>query len=256
MGIENTNEWLRDDFFNPSAICDHFKDLFMEQDSKKLYQYLKSYGMYSPGQKSRRDAESLMDHDIWGKGKKIFNKYKKKWNGPDVPIFIFPLKQPGFLERSIENKSGLAFPDKMLLFIHAGIKDKELEALFIHEYHHVCRLNKMAGGEEEPNLLDSMIMEGLAENAVAHYLGKEYLAGWTSVHSEEKLEEYWIRYVEKHIHVKRHEKLHDSILLGQGRYPSMLGYCMGYHLVKKQSKIPFMQSFSISAEKFLDNNEP
>lgn len=43
--------------------------------------------------------------------------------------------------RGDENKSGVSFPNQLFLFIGEVENDKELEALFIHEYHHVCRIH-------------------------------------------------------------------------------------------------------------------
>ena len=59
--------------------------------------------------------------------------------------------------------------------------------MFTHEYNHVCRLSKFQKSEEDYVLLDSIILEGLAENAVRERLGEEFLATWTSYYSNEEL---------------------------------------------------------------------
>ncbi len=66
----------------------------------------------------------------------------------------------------------------MFLFLTPLEDEKELEALIIHEYHHVCRMNKITKPIQEYTLLDSMVMEGLAEYTVENYCGKNYNAKW------------------------------------------------------------------------------
>lgn len=88
------------------------------------------------------------------------------------------------------DKNGYSFEDKMFLFLPANISDEELEALFVHEYHHICRLKKTGKRVLEHTLLDSIIMEGLAEHAVLDYCGKQYLLRWNSLYSTEALEKF------------------------------------------------------------------
>ena len=58
--------------------------------------------------------------------------------------------------------------------------------MLIHEYHHVCRLHHLKKDQKEYTLLDTMIMEGLAERTVGKYLGTKYLANWTKLYQEDK----------------------------------------------------------------------
>lgn len=69
--------------------------------------------------------------------------------------------------------------------------DNEIRALLVHEYNHVCRLAKNDKQEENYILLDSIILEGLAENAVRELVGEEYLAKWTSYYTEGQLNQMW-----------------------------------------------------------------
>ena len=54
----------------------------------------------------------------------------------------------------------------MFLFLTPSLAEKELEALIVHEYHHICRLKILAKPYHEFTLLDSILMEGFAEYAV------------------------------------------------------------------------------------------
>lgn len=93
--------------------------------------------------------------------------------------------------RDQNGKSGLAFKDKLFLFLSDQNSDNEIRALFVHEYNHVCRLAKNDKQEENYILLDSIILEGLAENAVRELVGEEYLAKWTSYYTEGQLNQMW-----------------------------------------------------------------
>lgn len=93
--------------------------------------------------------------------------------------------------RDQNGKSGLAFKDKLFLFLSDQNSDNEIRALLVHEYNHVCRLAKNGKQEENYVLLDSIILEGLAENAVRELVGEEYLAKWTSYYTEGQLNQMW-----------------------------------------------------------------
>ena len=54
----------------------------------------------------------------------------------------------------------------IFLFVCGRNSLEELKALLAHEYHHICRLHQIETKETEYTLLDTMIMEGLAEQAV------------------------------------------------------------------------------------------
>src|SRR5699024_2978860 len=107
----------------------------------------------------------------------------KKWNGPNIPIFILPSDQHNRkLQRELSGKSGLTFQDKLFLFISEDTSESELKSLFTHEYNHVCRLSQYPK-EEDYTLLDTIILEGLAENAVRERFGDQATANWTRHYS-------------------------------------------------------------------------
>ena len=133
------------------------------------------FGMYKPMKVTRNIFEHMKSNNSWALTEKIFQFYSEKWDGPDIPIYLFPISQhANFFSRRTENlKGGVSFPDKMFLFVSDKLNTKELEALFVHEYHHVCRLNHQSKKFEEYTLLDSIIIEGLAEKEQMDiYIGK------------------------------------------------------------------------------------
>ena len=54
------------------------------------------------------------------------------------------------------------------------LQKQELQALFAHEYNHVCRIHILKT-LDEMTLLDSLILEGLAEDAVKDLYGENGL---------------------------------------------------------------------------------
>ncbi|MFD2443183.1 DUF2268 domain-containing protein [Bacillus sp. CGMCC 1.16607] len=257
MGIEKTNTWLKDSFNDPIAICKKISPSSSKKELNKLYQYLCQFGMYRPTKDCQTTYEELIKNKTWEKVQSYFQKYKKEWNGPDIPIYIFPIgNRNGLFFKSNNSKSGVSFQDKLFLFLSNVKDDKEIEALFVHEYHHVCRMNGLKKSISEYTLLDSLIMEGLAEDAVHEHLGKQYTASWSKELSDEHFQQYWKKYLKEHLAVKKSDSLHDHLLFGKGLVPNMLGYTCGYHLVrtyKKKKHFSTISSFLLSPEIFFKN---
>jgi uncharacterized protein YjaZ len=134
--------------------------------------------------------------------------------------------------RDQNGKSGLAFKDKLFLFLSDQNSDNEIRALLVHEYNHVCRLAKNGKQEENYVLLDSIILEGLAENAVRELVGEEYLAKWTSYYTEGQLNQMWKKIIYPNRNIPKSHPKHQEFLYGFRLLPKMLGYCVGYYLVK------------------------
>lgn len=252
MGIMETDNWLREERTNPVAICDRFKHLFSDEDPEEIYRFLQNHGMYTKAMRLDSVLEKMTEEKIWKRATIILKKLQKGWSGPDIPVYIFPLRSSGILSRTLESKSGLAFADKLFLFINPDISELELKALFIHEYHHVCRLKKYKKSESEYTLLDSMVMEGLAEHTVNHYLGEKGLAQWTSLYKDNELEKLWKRYIKENTSIQRDSRLHDKLLIGRAPYPKMLGYSIGYYLVRKAEPLEIKHTFSIDSKKFIE----
>lgn len=255
MGIIRTDQWLKEEFDRPLNICTKLIPFFKSKKKTEIYDELLGYGMYKPTRLTKKFFHYMMEQNMWEKVGDIYLRYRTKWSGPDIPIFLFPMAQTGgFLIRQTSSKSGVSYPDKMFLFI-AEIDDvKEIEALFVHEYHHVCRLNKLNKKLEEFTLLDSLIIEGLAEYAVLKNCGPEYLAKWCRMYREKELKILWERFLSDHLNVRKKEKAHDELLYGRGRIPTLLGYAAGYNIVKEyyaNNHYSTKLSFQIDASKFV-----
>lgn len=246
VGIIKTNEWLDQEFDRPLSILKKLQSPFTKAKPEQLYRHLQKHGMYKPSEKSKKTYNLLMEKEVWKKTEQLFTTYQQLWNGPDVPIYIFPLSTA---QRATETKSGLAYKHSLFLFFNSQISDKEIEAVLIHEYHHVCRLHRLKN--KKNTLLDTMVMEGLAERTVEKYLGSEFLAHWTKIYRESEFKLLWVRYIEGNIITKRSDPLHDRIMLGKFGYPPMLGYWSGYQLVKNAGRFSVKKSFSLSPEEIM-----
>ncbi|MFS0634540.1 DUF2268 domain-containing protein [Mesobacillus foraminis] len=218
----------------------------------RLYRYLLNFGMYKPNRQSWVTLKELVDANVWEKTEKLFIKYRQKWKGPDIPVYIFPMDKANFsLMHEGKGKSGVSFKDGLFLFLTPLTDENEIEALFVHEYHHVCRINSQGKQLTEYTLLDSMVLEGLAEHMVEAMCGARYIGKWCSKYSKDELKRYWERHLLPHLAIKKTEKLHDQLLFGLGNYPKLLGYAAGFEMVrqyKEQRKFTDKASFSIPAE--------
>ncbi|WP_026089113.1 DUF2268 domain-containing protein [Bacillus sp. AP8] len=255
MGMIKTEDWLVEYGDNPLKICNKLQPYFEKLTDKEIYHYLQQFGMYHASSKVKTDIEKLQQNQTWEKVEDLFLVYQEKWKGPDIPIFIFPhRKQPLFIKG--HNKSGLAFPDKLFLFLSPKLNQKDREALLIHEYHHVCRLHTQKKSINEYTIADSIILEGLAEYTVEKALGSKYLAPWTKQYTISFLDKCWKSYFQDNTSLSRNEKKHDQLIYGRGTYPAMIGYCMGYYLVDlyfKTNNYSNKISFHISPEKIIEN---
>ncbi|MCL6573847.1 MAG: DUF2268 domain-containing protein [Bacillus sp. (in: Bacteria)] len=233
MGIIRTDEWLQQEFDRPAKIAEKLMPFFNDQTPNEIYNLLKDFGMYRPSRSTRNHLNTMIDQKAWDMVEQLFDKYKKKWNGPDIPVFLFPLAQSrGLFMKAEKSKAGVSFPDKMFLFLTHYEDPKEIEALLVHEYHHVCRLQMLNKSMADFTLLDSIIIEGLAEFAVIKNCGQKYLANWCRMYSEQEISKFWVKYLKKQLDKKKSERAHDELLYGGGRIPNLLGYAVGFTIVE------------------------
>ncbi|RDU35569.1 hypothetical protein DRW41_17695 [Neobacillus piezotolerans] len=237
MAIIRTDEWLEKDWRRPEVLCERLEAYFPGGKPRGIYRELLTFGIYRPSANIGNEVRRLIEKGVWEKAEELFRKYRAKWKGPDIPIFIFPsAKKTGFLRKSAPQKSGVSYPDKLFLFLPDFEDNKELEALFVHEYHHTCRINAIGKDVRENTLLESMVMEGLAEYAVKHECGEQYQADWCSLYSEKELNQFYKILLQNNLNIKKSDKEHDRLLFGGNGIPRLLGYCYGYFLVKNYYK--------------------
>lgn len=238
MGVIQTDKWLRKEYDNPKEICKRLLAFFPEGTASELHHYLSMHGMYQePVDERNLWLEEMEEKKVWNVVEKEKRTLQRLWKGPDIPIFILPADHLNkYLIREHNGKSGLAFYNKLFLFISNQNTVKEIRALFTHEYHHVCRLKKYKKSESNYTLLDTVILEGLAENAVSERFGEKAIAKWTSYYSTDQLKTIWERIILPNKNVTKWSKQYEKIMYGFGLYPKMAGYCAGYYIVSKYMK--------------------
>ncbi|WP_010530324.1 DUF2268 domain-containing protein [Lentibacillus jeotgali] len=235
MSVIRTDKWLLDTYHKPLELCEKFKSQFDKGVSAAdIHQHLTMHGMYREPRKNGNELiEGLQKNHIWQIVQREAKNLKKEWDGPDIPVFILPADTNNRkLNQEQNGKSGLSFPDKLFLFVSETNTEKEIRALLTHEYNHICRLSKYSKKEAEYTLLDTVILEGLAENAVRERFGVRYTANWLSYYSDRQLQRICMNLILPNRNIPKSGRKHLQILYGLGPYPKMAGYCAGYHLVK------------------------
>jgi uncharacterized protein YjaZ len=232
--IAPTREWLTESMDDPLEFLNKTKQ--GKKDTESLYRYLIKHGMYRPSPAARMIFQSMKEKEIWDFFTKLEKKYRSKWKGPNVPVYLLPIHENrGWFQSSLK-KSGVCFKDEIYLFLKDVEDKKEYEALFAHEYHHCVRMAKLNKNDEDYTLLDSIVFEGLAEYAVKEYCGEKYVASWTTAYERETMSQYFRKWIKPNLKITRINPLHDQLLLGQKNFPKMLGYAAGYYLVEQLSE--------------------
>ncbi|SFA85262.1 Uncharacterized protein YjaZ [Lentibacillus halodurans] len=235
MSVIRTDKWLLDFYDKPAELCEKLTNHFDENvSSTDIHQHMIIHGMYhQPVKNGDELIKSLQKRNIWQVVQQEEKHLQKEWDGPNIPIFIFPADSNNRrLKQEQNGKSGLTFSDKLFLFISEDNTEREIRALFTHEYNHVCRLYKYNKKETDYVLLDSVMLEGLAENAVQERLGSHYTANWTSYYPDAKLKRIYLNLIWPNRNTPKSSPTHSQILYGLGLYPKMAGYCTGYYLIK------------------------
>lgn len=254
MGIVNTKQWLEKFKQLPNKTFEHQCDLICEPllkhfpnaSKEEIHQHLLEHGLFLPSV-SAATINELVSKNPWKVISKEYALLQKEWQGPDIPIFIFPSNERNqVLKKVFNGKTGLSFKDKIFLFVSSANSENEWRALITHEYHHTCRLSRSENRSTDLNLLETMVLEGLAEQAVKQRLGKSYLAPWTTIYNQEKAKSLWNQFLKnKQNTLATHPTFHQ-LLYGTKMLPKYLGYNVGYHIVSS-----FCEHHPYSSEELL-----
>lgn len=249
MSVTRTDKWLIDAYDNPIELCEKLVAHFDNAKAADIYNHLTMHGMYrQPDKNKKKLVKKLKENNVWEIVRTEEQNLRKKWDGPNIPVIILPADTNSRqLKRDHNGKSGLAFFDKLFLFVSVDNAEKEIKALFTHEYNHVLRLNSYAKKEADYVLLDTIILEGLAENAVREHIGSKHTANWTSYYTNRELEKMWNNIVLPNPYIPKYHRRHQDILYGLKLHPKMTGYCVGYYLVKR-----YMEAKNATSKDMLD----
>ena len=255
MSFINTIDWLKN---TPQQlnICEKLVPYFNNMNKREIASYLHSFGMYKHPGDIEQWIEQMKEKQMGFYVKKLEKRYKLEWNGPDVPIFMLPIDQANRkIEREYRGRSGLAFHNKLFLFLSKDVHKDDIESLFLHEYHHVCRLASVTKAEDTFTIIDTVIMEGLAENAVRELAGEQAVSNWTKLYDSDQCERFYERMILPHKEMTRESTKFSQLMYGTGFYPNMLGYSVGYHIVKTlmdKTGLKTKQMLGMPSEKILE----
>lgn len=240
-------------------ISGRLKPYFHHANTVEIHEHLLRNGLFLPSPDDKSIIKSLKEKNCWETVKTSLTKLRKDWHGPDVPVFILPSNvQNRKLQADFNGLSGLSYPDKVFLFVTPYNKKVELEKLLIHEYNHVCRLKHLDKSEANMDLLDSIVLEGLAEMAVEERLGKEHLAKWATLYPSKTALYHWEKWLQPNCTVKRAERRHYELLYGKGFIPRWAGYNAGYHMVSSyvaNTNSTIEQMLDVPAETILKESD-
>ncbi len=207
--------------------------LFQFGTDTELAMYLEKVGLFTI---KDTDALSLfITKNYWSVLQEKFLQLKEAWNGPNVPVYLLLAnEQLKKRQTDVKGMMGLSFQNGIVLIVPETIEVNDLFALLIHEYHHVCRLSHTKENEETITLLESMVMEGLAELAVKEWLGEAYLAPWTSLYDKTWNDKWAVIFIHKKLQLKGRRRYKDHLYGNAKKHiPPMLGYYFGYQLCQQ-----------------------
>ena len=242
MPVIHTKHLFEEEVDRQRLACELVKKIFPGKSPEAIEYELVQQGLLQKGRLS-------LSLDVWQLIEHQFKALMADWEGPDIPVYIFPITS-GF------EKNGIAYPKGICLFISTKLPVKELRALFTHEYHHMCR---RAFVNERPTLMDSLVMEGLAEDAVEILFGEDYLSSWTQSYSLTEVQNYWDSHFVPALY-ERGLHLHKPFLFGDEllKLPPWIGYCTGYRIVQafKEKCGPFSikELMQMNAEDIIDGS--
>lgn len=217
------------------VLCGPIKEYFPNNNLEEIQFELLNQGLFSPYEMSeyKEKVDQLKDRNLLQIVQEEFERLREMWSGVDLPIYLYPLTkyQPS---TSFEvKKNGVTYSSCIFLFIDPELEVNELKALVAHEYHHACRLSILKKNSKEIALLDSLILEGMAEYAVESLYGESLLSPWTKSYSIEILKGQWKKNFLSNLDlpgVQNHfPYLYGSEVLG---LPKWIGYCIGYQLIQ------------------------
>ncbi|NYF26263.1 DUF2268 domain-containing protein [Sporosarcina sp. JAI121] len=214
--------------------------LFPGISPEELQYELLNYGLFNPIEWTdiENQVETMETQHIWQIVEREYQLLKELWQGPEVPIYIFPLTQmnPG-KSKQIPTKNGVAYKVGLFIFLSEGLPVGEIKALLAHEYNHICRLNYLGLETYKISLKDSLIIEGFGEFAVKELYGEKWLAPWTNLYSFKDSIKVWNKYFIPKLNLIGSEN-HQIYLYGKarGHLPKWIGYYIGYQIVDSYQK--------------------
>jgi len=155
--------------------------------------------------------------------------------GP-VSIFVFPWFPTSNESHDLEGVNAFTvYKNTIHVFLDLKTYTRtSLKETVAHEYSHVIYYHYHYS--ESFTVLESIYMEGLAENFREEAMGGKQAIWATALSKEEAME--WLSKIHELL-LNSNSKVIGAVLLGNDTYPRWMGYSIGYHVVKdfrKESK--------------------
>ncbi|WP_088033365.1 DUF2268 domain-containing protein [Evansella clarkii] len=190
-------------------------------------------GMLPAGERFKQEWQEWEEQVPMKLLQEKYNEYKTLFEGPEIDVYLFPVNTSDrkFM-KTMKGRNGLTFNSFIFLFFHKDIAPEELSALLLHEYHHACRLDYHHLNEQNISLLESMVMEGLAETEVKRIVGEEYVAPWMIMYDQEFLRRWWERKIKNKLNIIGRKRQMQYLYGGKYGFPKWLGYAIGYKITE------------------------
>ncbi|KAB8137523.1 DUF2268 domain-containing protein [Gracilibacillus oryzae] len=266
MTIQPTDKWLEEYLDSKTVLlnnkwkqhqnilCKPLAKYFHQTNAQAIQDHLLRHGLFHPANNEQDMITSWLKKDYHQLIEKLYQKYRKAWDGPAAKIFIFPSNHHSKeLTERFSGCAGLSFPKQLFLFLSHQATRKQAAAVFLHEYSHTCRLNYFRKPEESYTLLDAIILEGIAEHLVRTIIGEDSGSKWIEQYPEDTARKYFTKWIAANINITRYEPKHDLLMYGDKHgIPQNLGYHMGYYILQQ-----YIKTNKISAKQILyaDNEE-
>ncbi|UOQ49993.1 DUF2268 domain-containing protein [Gracilibacillus caseinilyticus] len=232
-----------------SMLSKYLGEFFPAVEPSAIQQHLLQHGLFA-ADISENDWQEWKQQCYTQAVEKMYLKCKHSWKGPDTDIFIFPSNETiPELNEWFNGNAGLSFPDKLFLFLQKGAARREIAALVIHEYSHICRLHRFPKAEQDYTLEDAIMLEGIAEWLVRKMVGPSYGNKRVSLVTDKELTRLWKKWIEPNQQVTRGNAKHDLIMYGMRGAPKNLGYIIGFNVVHR-----FMKAKKCPATNLLHTN--
>lgn len=255
MVVMKTDEWLNrllvssDNtvLAHKEIICAPLIPFFKNVTAGEIQFELLRQGLFKPDEIDI--VKRFLTTSFWQTAEQEYNRLRKLWSGPDSAVILLPITQEG------PQKNGVAYRKALVLFFSTQIEEIEFKALLAHEYHHVCRLAYLQQSPDQITLLDSLIIEGLAEYTVEQLYGERYLSPWTKRYSKEEIDPIWKQYFVQNLRLNGVNN-HRDYLYGNHKMPPWIGYCIGYRIVQSfaASQKDLATYLSMPAHQILENS--
>src|SRR5699024_9033224 len=91
MSIVRTDKWLDKHYDKPAGLCEKLRKYFHGTHAEVIHTARVQHGMYRyPVTNGAQLMTRLRENNVWETVQKEENQLQPLWDGPDIPVFIFP----------------------------------------------------------------------------------------------------------------------------------------------------------------------